>query len=336
MQEVSLEFLEILRSAMTSPNIAAPLPLAQVTKADMPKKKPKSRVKKDSEWNCAVLLPDAQIGFRKFEDGTLDPFSDADAISVALQITAALQDEFTVDAVINLGDSMDLPMFGKYEQENSFFNTVNETLKAGHDFFAAQRAIAPNADIVFLEGNHDCRIEKYLKNRAPAASNMRRVGEDAFPVTSLPHLMRFDDLNITYASGYPASRYYLNNRLIAVHGTNARSNGSTAYQYINQNPMQTTLFGHSHRLEQAYKTHSTIDGPVMNGAISPGCLCRVDGTVPSYKGGINLDEKPITQFENWQQGIGVVWYKPSGSFRVELIHIMDGAAVYGGQEFRAK
>lgn len=335
MQEVSTEFLEILRNALDTPTVSLPMPLNRVTPASMPKKKSKGKNKASSDWRCAVLLPDAQIGFRRYEDNTLDPFTDSAAISVAMQITGALQDEFEVDTIINLGDTMDLPMFGKYEQENSFNNTVNETLKAGHDFFAAQRAIAPKAEIVFLEGNHDCRIEKYLRNRAPAASNMRRVGDDGFPVTSLPHLMRFDDLDIRYASGYPASRYYLNDRLVAVHGTNARSNGSTAYQYINQNPMHTTLFGHSHRLEQAYKTHSTIGGPVMNGAISPGCLCRTDGAVPSYKGGINMDEKPITQYENWQQGMGVVWYKLNGSFRVELIHILDGAAVYGGQEFRA-
>jgi predicted phosphodiesterase len=335
MQEISNEFLEILKQALEAPTIDESTKLDQVKLAKMPKKKAKSKDKSESDWKCGVLLPDAQIGFRKYEDGSLDPFTDAKAISVAMQITAALQDEFIVDSVVNLGDTMDLPMYGKYDQENSFGNTVNETLKAGHDFFAAQRAVAPDAEIVFLEGNHDCRLEKYLKNRAPAASNMRRVGDEEFPVTSLPHLMRFDDLKIRYESGYPASKFYLNPRLIAVHGTNARSNSSTAYQYINQNPMHTTLFGHSHRLEQAYKTHSTIEGPVMNGAISPGCLCRVDGAVPSVKGGVNMDEKPITQFENWQQGMGVVWYKPNGQFRVELIHIMDGMAVYGGQVFTA-
>ena len=40
----------------------------------------------ESEWKTAIILPDPQIGFRKFEDGTHDPFHDERAMSVALQI----------------------------------------------------------------------------------------------------------------------------------------------------------------------------------------------------------------------------------------------------------
>jgi len=39
-----------------------------------------------SDWKVAVALPDPQIGYRRYEDGTLDPFHDEAAMDVALQV----------------------------------------------------------------------------------------------------------------------------------------------------------------------------------------------------------------------------------------------------------
>lgn len=333
---MSTSLRDALNELLNNPEVDAFMPsgLNRVATAKLPILKSKGK-KADNDWKCAFLLPDAQIGMMEYEDGSSIMFHDTDAISVAFQIMGAIQEERGVDIVINLGDTMDLPQFGKYAQMASFANTANKTLKMGHDYLAAQRVLAPDAHIVMLEGNHECRMEKYVKTLAPNIANVRRVGADDYPVNSLPYLMALDDLQVDYIGGYPASKFYINPNLIAVHGTKARSNGSTAYQYINANPMQTVLFGHSHRFEMAYKTHDTQDGPVQNGAFSPGCLSRVDGVVPSVNGGVNLDEKPVTHWENWQQGCGVVWYKDSGEFTIEPIHIMNGWAVYGGTEFRA-
>ena len=70
-------------------------------------------------------------------------------------------------------------------------------------------------------------------------------------------------------------------------------------------------------------------------AISPGCLCRVDGTVPSVNGAIGVDGRPVKVAENWQQGIAVIKYKDAGDFFVNLVQIEDGRTVYGGTEFNA-
>ena len=42
--------------------------------------------KASDAWKTAIILPDPQIGFRKFDDGTLDPFHDTKAMSIAIQI----------------------------------------------------------------------------------------------------------------------------------------------------------------------------------------------------------------------------------------------------------
>lgn len=327
--------LDAIGELLLEPDVDTPSVLPAVKPARLPSLKLNSKRSKPDGLKCAVLLPDTQIGFRYYPDFGLQPFHDVTAISVALSILATLQHEYGVDVVINLGDTMDLPQAGKYEQETVFAHTLNPSLKATHDYFASQRAICPDAEIVYIEGNHDCRVEKLIREKTPSLFGAKRVTQDDFPVMSLPHLLALDTLNVTYQEGYKAAKYVLNPKLIAKHGTKARSNGSTAHMYLNSNPHVSTLFGHSHRMETAFKTHDTPEGPVRQLAYSPGCLCRVDGAVPSTNGAVDLHEKPVTFYENWQQGIGVVWYKDDGDFTIESIPIFDGWAVYSGQEFRA-
>ncbi len=271
----------------------------------------------------------------EYEDGSTVYFHDEEALNVMFQIMSHINAVHQIDLVVNVGDTIDLPQFGSYAQMSAYANTANKSFKIAHDFLALQRILAPHARVIMLEGNHECRLQKYINRLAPNIAQVRRVGDDKYPVNSLPYLLALDDINVEYISGYPASKFYINQNLVAVHGTKARSNGSTAYQYINANPMQTVIFGHSHRFELAYKTHDTQNGPVHNGAFSPGCLSRIDGVVPSVNGGVNLDERPVTHWENWQQGCGVVWYKDTGEFTIEPIRIINGWAVYGGIEFRA-
>jgi predicted phosphodiesterase len=253
-----------------------------------------------------------------------------------MQIMNEVEREYGIDTVINLGDTIDLPMFGKYAQEPTFDGTVNYSLKATHDFIAAQRAVAPNAEIVYIDGNHDCRSNKYMTAMAKAGAEVRQVGMTS-PVFSIPHLINLDAIpNVTHVSGYPADKYYINPRLVARHGVEAKSKTSTAVQYLNANHHESVIYGHSHRTELMYRSHDTSRGMVQQAAYNPGCLCRIDGAVPSFKGGVMTNLHPVKQYENWQQGIGIIWYKDDGEFSIEHVHIMDGWAVYSGSEFRAK
>ena len=331
----TISVLDILAEALLEPAIDTSTVLKPAVAATMPKTTKTKVSKKKTDWKLAVVLPDTQIGYRRYEDGTLDPFHDVHAINVAMQILSAMEQEYGVDKVINLGDTIDLPMFGKYAQEATFENTVNESLQAGHDYIATQRALAPTAEIVYIDGNHDCRANKYVSLQARSMSTIKQVGNE-LPVISIPFLLNMDSIgNVTHVSGYPADKYYLNPRLVARHGTSAKASGSTANMHINSNHHESVIYGHSHRMELLYKTHDTSGGAIQNGAYSPGCLCRIDGAVPSYKGGVMTNLHPVKQYENWQQGAGIVWYKDNGDFTIENVHIMDGWGVYAGNEFRS-
>jgi hypothetical protein len=292
-----------------------------------------------SDWKVAVALPDPQIGYRKFEDGTIEPFHDEAAMDVALQIVA-LDHGHPLAQVINLGDFLDLPMYGKYEQEASFAHTAQMAVDRGHLFLAQQRAEAgKDARIILLEGNHDKRLQAFMTRNAAAAYGIRVANiPDSWPVMSLQYLLRCDELGVEFIDGYPAAAHWINKRLRAMHGDRANSSGSTAAQYTNSNPHISTLFGHTHRMEQQSKTIFDRDKAIKSVAFSPGCLCRTDGAVPSVKSGLDVSGQSLTYFENWQQGVSVIFYKDGDddSFHFDQVHIHQGKTMYRGQEITAR
>lgn len=288
------------------------------------------------QYRVAVILPDPQIGFRDLK-GRLDPFHDERAMDVALQITAWLEENERVDEVINLGDFLDLPAQGRFEQEPSFASTTQEAIDRGHLFLQQQRGAAgPQAKIVLIEGNHDRRMEKFILANTASAFGLKRANTDELPVMSLPYLLRLKEIGVEYIDAYPAGAFWLTDKLRAVHGDKVRSGGSTAAAYTNSSPHISTIFGHVHRQELQAKTVFDRTGPIRSVAVSPGCLCRVDGAVPSVNGSTKIDGTPATFYENWQQGLAVISYKKNGDFFTELVQIVDGVAVFRGREFRAK
>ena len=288
-----------------------------------------------SDWKVAVALPDPQIGYRKYEDGTLDPFHDEAAMDVALQVVG-LDHGHPLAQIINLGDFLDLPMYGTYEQETNFAHTAQLAINRGHRFLAEQRANAGvDARIILLEGNHDKRLNRFINTNAAAAYGVKVANmPDAWPVLSLQNLLRCDELGVEFIDGYPAAAHWINKRLRAMHGDRANASGSTAAQYANSNPNISTLFGHTHRMEQQSKTVFDRDQSIKSVSFSPGCLCRVDGAVPSVKGGVDVKGQALQYFENWQQGVSVIFFKEGDddSFHFDQVHIHKGKTMYRGQE----
>jgi len=296
---------------------------------------PKKVTPKKSKHTVHIALPDPQIGYRDL-GGRLDPFHDESAMDVALQITSFIEETDRLDTVVNLGDFLDLPSQGRFEQEAAFASTTQAAFDRGHLFLQQQRqAAGPKAKIVLVEGNHDRRMEKFITANMLSAFGLRRANTAELPAMSIPYLLRLEEIGVEYIDAYPAGAYWITESLRAIHGTKARSNGSTAAAYTNADPHISTIFGHSHRLEIQSKTVYNGAGAIRSVAVSPGCLCRVDGAVPSANGSTHIDGSPARHWENWQQGVAVITVEPSGEFFTELVQIKDGAAWFRGKKFIA-
>jgi predicted phosphodiesterase len=297
-------------------------------------KPPREAKTPKTDHRVNVILPDPQIGYRNL-NGVWDPFHDEAAMSVALKITDYLYYNDRVDAVINLGDFLDLPSQGRFDQEAGFAGTTQSAIDRGHLFLQQQRAAAgEQAKIVLIEGNHDRRMEKFILSNSAAAWGLKRANMDMLPVMSIPYLLRLDEIDVEYIDAYPAGAYWINRNLRAIHGHKVRSGGSTAAAYTNDTPHISTVFGHIHRQEIQSKTVYDRDGSIRSRAISPGCLCRVDGAVPSVNGSTHVDGTPAKFWENWQQGIAVITTE-GDEFSTELVQIDNGVAWFRGKKFTA-
>ena len=143
-----------------------------------------------------------------------------------------------------------------------------------------------------------------------------------------------DEHGVEFVPGYPASAFWINDRLRVIHGDRVASGGSTAHKYLG-NEKVSVIYGHIHRREYAARTREDRDGPKEIMAASPGCLATISGAVPSTKGGLDLDGRPMARIEDWQQGIGIVTYQDGdGLFAYHNIAIHDGWAMWAGKEYR--
>lgn len=284
-------------------------------------------VKRD--YKIAVFLPDPQIGYRYFGNEDWVPFHDERAINLALQIINQIQP----DKIINLGDFLDLPELSRWQQEEAFQRTTQKAIDYGHDLLCKQRASAPNAEIVLLEGNHERRLKNYIINNANKIYGLTRANTpEDWQQYDIPYFLRLSDLDITYVDGYPAGEYYVNDTLKVKHGDVVRTAGRTAAAVAEREQI-STIFGHIHRIETAYKTFHTRDGKKQIFAHSPGSLCRTDGAVPGHGTSTDRSGRHITHWQNWQQGIAVVKYDDNGNNFLQDIPFIDYTAIYDGKTF---
>jgi len=289
-------------------------------------------VKPTRDKKLALKGADTQIGFRRLADGSLDPFHDEAAMGVFIQAATQLQP----DKIQILGDFLDLASQGRFAQEASFAQTTQEALNAGHLFLAKLRAACPDAEIVVIEGNHDKRMQNFIEANAVAAFGLKRAGlPESWPVMSLPYLLRLDELNVQYVDAYPAATDWDNGTTRNIHGTKANSRGSTTSQYVFELPHLNTWAGHTHRVEITYRSVMGARGEAVESySANPGCLCRVDGAVPSVNGAIGADGTAARIVENWQQGFGLAYYNDTESWPA-VYRIRNGVALMGGMELAA-
>lgn len=299
---------------------AAPVTIAPAT----------AKIVEPRDYKLALKCGDTQIGYRHTPDG-LEPFHDDRAMDIIVQVARLEQP----DKITILGDFLDLPQQGRFDQEPGFALTMQQSINAAYRWLAQLRAAAPNADIVIIEGNHDKRLLTSVQNNAAASFGLKRADVTEWPVMSLPFLLRLDELSIRYMDAYPAATDWDTEDTRNIHGTRANSKGSTASQYAHELPHLNTWFGHTHRAEIIYRTVIGYNGaPQERYSANPGCLCRVDGAVPSVHGSLHADGSSARVTEDWQQGFGILRYTDTEQWP-EIVRIRDGKALYQGRMLAA-
>lgn len=296
-----------------------------------------SKETKPSGWNLGVCLPDYQIGYFDTGDGSgLKTTQDESAIDVAHQIISYLQNKYRIDMLVNLGDTLDFPAFSTYRTAPGYLSTTQQAIDRTAEEACAHRTLAPDARIVWLEGNHDARITNFILDRVPQLVGLKQAGSSN-PAISVRSLCKLDDYDIEFVGPFPDGELWVNDHLRFEHGSKYSSvKGGTAAKQLRNGV--SVGYGHIHRAELLQETRHTARGPRTHFAGSPGTLARIDGMVPSSSTGITATgTQAAAKHEDWQQGLWVFWWQPGGGqlVSIEPVSIWGGWAMFRGQEFVA-
>lgn len=128
-----------------------------------------------------LILPDIQY-----------PYHDALMLKKVISVAKELQP----DAILQIGDAIDFPQVSQWSKGNAgeFTDTLQKDITGfRHDVLGGLRSVAPDAEITWVEGNHDLRIRDFVKRYA-------------FPLSSLtalevPTLFGLDEFAVSYVNG---------------------------------------------------------------------------------------------------------------------------------------
>lgn len=120
--------------------------------------------------------------------------------------------------------------------------------------------------------------------------------------------------------------------LVVAHGHDLRGALSkhSAASVLAEYPGQNTVYGHTHRLQQATTPTLKHGEPVAHGAWTLGMMVA--------RRGERLDRRMRAITDRHQQGFGLVYFFPSGAFKVELCEVFSRGkrrwTIAAGKEYR--
>lgn len=215
------------------------------------------------------------------------------------------------DNVIFVGDMVDLQSMSRFGTRPEWVGATQSAIDEYHNVLAQTRANAPNSNIYVVHGNHEQRLDDYVRKNAMEVLGLRRANmKNELAVLTLQNLVRYDDLEVQSIDGYPNGTLWLEDNLKFIHGTGTRKGGSNAASYLGKE-RETTVYGHSHRMELAYRTFPRRVGSVTIAAASPGCLAKIDGSVPGVNYVIDAQGETVKKAQDWQQGMLFIEHSPT-------------------------
>ena len=236
-----------------------------------------------------LVLPDSQNGYRWVgrQRERLEPMHDRRAWDIALQVAADLKPE----RVLLLGDMVDNAEGSKrWPVGPDLLGTLQPTIDELHWWLKELRDICPTAEIVYLEGNHEDRIDRALISYMKEHSGLCPAGDDS-PLVTWRNYLRLDEMGIRYVGPY-GERFTLYPDAEAEHG--GKHGRAAAAKHLTEATV-SIYFGHVHRRQLVSKTIVEHGKIRVVEAGCPGTLARVDGAVPA-----------VSKRVDWQQGLMIL------------------------------
>ena len=279
--------------------------------------KPTRKLEK-GKYKKALFVPDSQHGHIWNKSYTkLEPIHDRKAIDAVIKLAR----DWQPDVIVLLGDHLDLAAWSlKYPRPPEHRQTTSATINELYYDLCRIREACPHADIIWLEGNHEARIQKALTEILPESVHLAPAGETQ-PALCLERLLHLDKLGVEYIKPFPAD-YWLWDSIQICHGEGHGKGVTTKLAKIKSFSM---VKGHGHGLELSASRVETPKGSKNITVMQPGCLCRIDGAVPG-----------ISPRPNWQHGVGFGVLDEEGKEHLWAAPIHEGRLYFEGKVYQGE
>lgn len=175
-----------------------------------------------------MILPDIQY-----------PYHD----SLMLKKLIKVAEDIQPDTILQIGDGIDFPQVSQWSKGNAgeYTQDLQEHISDfRRDVLVPVRVAAPNAEIVWIEGNHDLRIKDFVKRYAAPLGVLEAL--------ELPNLFGLGDLDIKYVRG-PVR---IATNVYAIHGHESGGYSATPsawdLKFIKRyGSDKSFVFGHTHQ-----------------------------------------------------------------------------------------
>jgi predicted phosphodiesterase len=221
------------------------------------------------------------------------PYQDNKAIELALKYG----EKNKMDCILINGDLFDFATISRHEKDWRHRSLVDE-IESVKEFFDYLQHRFPKVKIVFKEGNHDERFDKWLFHKSPEFFDISGL--------TLKDVLKLNEKGIDYVCDRLPVKI---GKLLVLHGHELNGGGGV-------NPARATflktianvLISHVHR--SSSHTEPTLQGDVIV-TTSIGCLC---GMFPMF-----------ARVNKWNLGFGFVKHDiKSGEYRLDNLKIIKG------------
>lgn len=222
------------------------------------------------------------------------PYHDPVAVSTVFDYVEA---NYTKpDIVVILGDLLDFYKVSYFAKDPTKMS-IKDELDMGYTFLLGLRDEYPDARIIYYEGNHEQRLNRYLMERA---SEVYELVEGL-----IEDKLHLDELQIEYVTNpfRIGKLWHLHGHEKAGRGGNPEYITNVIWKYVHDN----FIVGHFHRSQE--KVFKSIDGTLYWG----GAVGHLATTMDYAK------------LNNWTQGFAIIHYDNTGNFVTELKTIHNGA-----------
>lgn len=206
------------------------------------------------------------------------------------------------DQIILKGDMVDFYDLSSFDKNPAREGKLQEELDILYRILSSMRRACPNSKIVYIMGNHEDRLRRYLWKNAKALNSLRAL--------SFEGLLQLNRLRIQLVEDS-----YILNGFEFSHGEVVRTHSSYSAKAEYDRRNSSGCSGHTHRMGSFCKT--TKNGTF--GWWEDGCACEL---TPEY----------IKGTPDWQNGFSVIYFDDN-AFDVHQIYVNKDKFRFNGQKY---